>query len=237
VPVFLERYILPVLATATIGIIVLNPFSFDWRQRASLFVAVVALAFFVGHTIHRSGQTPETTQEHRPITAPAPPPVQETAKDTTVETPKEVAPIIHQHSEGPNSPNIIGSNNQIINTEPPARRLSDGQIAKLVTALSDFPEVRVKLLTYPGGAEVEQFAADFRNLFKQLHWRITSDEQSLVGDRYTGLTVVAKSNEEHPKAAQVLPVKLREMGFQVGVTGDPRTLSEDEIRLIIWPLK
>jgi hypothetical protein len=52
-PVFLERFVLPVLAGSIIAIIVLNPFKLDWQQRLSLAVGVLALAYFVGHTIHK----------------------------------------------------------------------------------------------------------------------------------------------------------------------------------------
>jgi len=50
-PIFLERFVLPVLATSVITVILLNPFKWDWRQRTSLFVAVIALAYFVGYSL------------------------------------------------------------------------------------------------------------------------------------------------------------------------------------------
>lgn len=53
VPVFLERFLLPALATALIGVILINPFKLDWQQQASLAIAVVAVAYFVGHTVHK----------------------------------------------------------------------------------------------------------------------------------------------------------------------------------------
>jgi hypothetical protein len=53
-PVFLERFVLPVLATAVITVIWLNPFKWDWQQRISLFVGVVFLAYFFGYTSYRS---------------------------------------------------------------------------------------------------------------------------------------------------------------------------------------
>jgi hypothetical protein len=51
--VFLERFVLTVLAASVVTLIVLNPFKFAWPQRASLLVAVVALAYFVGYTIEK----------------------------------------------------------------------------------------------------------------------------------------------------------------------------------------
>ena len=50
--VFLERFVLPILAAVVMGVIMLNPLKFDWHQRISLLIAVVAFAYFVGRTIH-----------------------------------------------------------------------------------------------------------------------------------------------------------------------------------------
>ena|ERR1022692_637855 len=50
-PIFLERFVLPVLATSVITVILLNPFKWDWQQRVSILVFVFALAYFVGHTL------------------------------------------------------------------------------------------------------------------------------------------------------------------------------------------
>jgi hypothetical protein len=69
VPVFLERFILPALATVLIGVILLNPFKLDWQRQASLAIAVVALAYFVGRTVHLHNEaspstTPAATEQH-----------------------------------------------------------------------------------------------------------------------------------------------------------------------------
>jgi uncharacterized membrane protein len=71
VPVFLERFILPALATVLIGVILLNPLKFDWQQQISLAIAVVALAYFVGHTVHRTNEARDTLNPPTRITGPA----------------------------------------------------------------------------------------------------------------------------------------------------------------------
>jgi hypothetical protein len=58
VPVFLERFVLPLLATTLIGVIVINPLKFDGTQQITLAIAIVALAFFVGHTVHKTNRQP-----------------------------------------------------------------------------------------------------------------------------------------------------------------------------------
>jgi hypothetical protein len=52
VPIFLEKVVLPVLATVVTISLLVNPMSFDWPQRLSLFLAVIFLAYFVSHTLH-----------------------------------------------------------------------------------------------------------------------------------------------------------------------------------------
>jgi hypothetical protein len=50
VPIFLERFLLPILTAIMTGIILLNPFKFDMQQRFALGFCVVGLAYFVAHT-------------------------------------------------------------------------------------------------------------------------------------------------------------------------------------------
>ena len=53
VPVFLEKIVLPILATAVITVILLNPFRLDRPQRISLLVIVLATGYLIGHTLHK----------------------------------------------------------------------------------------------------------------------------------------------------------------------------------------
>lgn len=69
VPVFLEKFILPLFAAAVILLAVTNPMGFDWRQRVSGSLALILAAYFVAHTVHLSNQakagkaTPATTHD------------------------------------------------------------------------------------------------------------------------------------------------------------------------------
>ncbi len=53
VPAFLERYILPLLATTTVAIILNNPMGFDLTQRVTACIAILSAAYGVGHTLHK----------------------------------------------------------------------------------------------------------------------------------------------------------------------------------------
>ena len=53
VPLWLERYVLPICATIVFGLCILNPLKFDWRQRIALIIAISAFAYFIAHTIQR----------------------------------------------------------------------------------------------------------------------------------------------------------------------------------------
>lgn len=56
VPVFLERFLLTVCAAAFFGLIVVNSMNLDGPQRISLGIAIIAAAYFVGHTVHKFNQ-------------------------------------------------------------------------------------------------------------------------------------------------------------------------------------
>ncbi len=52
VPIFGEKFVLPVLATIVTAVVVLNPMKWDWQSRLALFVGVTALAFLLSHQMH-----------------------------------------------------------------------------------------------------------------------------------------------------------------------------------------
>ena len=56
-PVFVERFILPILAASVITIICVNPFKLDWQQRASLFLGVFFFAYFAAYTTYKIRQS------------------------------------------------------------------------------------------------------------------------------------------------------------------------------------
>src|ERR1700676_3745041 len=52
-PVFLERFILPVFAAAVVVLAVANPMGFDWKQRVMGSLALLFGAGFVAYTVHK----------------------------------------------------------------------------------------------------------------------------------------------------------------------------------------
>jgi hypothetical protein len=97
-PVFLERFVLPVLVAVVVTVIVLNPFKFDRQQRISLLVCVLAAAYFVGHTLHKRNSAPM-----RGAT-----PVADAPKKTGDAT-----------TNGPQSPAVTGDGNKITYDQSP----------------------------------------------------------------------------------------------------------------------
>lgn len=120
VPIFFEKYVLPVLATITTGVVLLNPMKFDWPSRISLFVGVLAFAFLLSHQLHLRNEAIRTG------TAPAPKPVEppspgETAPSNPPPSRSTQHPrTVQQSSRGANSPNVAtGDNNKIeFNSKP-----------------------------------------------------------------------------------------------------------------------
>jgi hypothetical protein len=59
VPLWVERYLIPICAAIVFGIVILNPLKFDWQQRLSLVIAISAFAYFLAHTVHRPKLGPD----------------------------------------------------------------------------------------------------------------------------------------------------------------------------------
>jgi hypothetical protein len=101
VPVFLERFILPALATVLIGVILLNPLKFDWQRQVSLAIAVVALAYFVGRTVQAHNETRNSNKA----------PGATEQQSTPPQTPLHVSGPATTSGEG--SPAVTGDGNTI----------------------------------------------------------------------------------------------------------------------------
>jgi hypothetical protein len=105
VPVWLEKVVLPVLAAALMALMFVNPMKFDWLQRISLFIAILAFSYFLSHTLHlrneaiRSGSPKHSDQNLSPAQVqPAPPP-----------------PKIQQNAEDSNCSNVISGRDSNVN--------------------------------------------------------------------------------------------------------------------------
>lgn len=71
-PVFLERYVLAVAAALTVLVVVTNPMGFDWKQRISGGLALVLVAYFVGHTVYKTNRESKTSVANQQTTLTAP---------------------------------------------------------------------------------------------------------------------------------------------------------------------
>jgi hypothetical protein len=103
VPIFLERFVLPIFAALMVGVILLNPLKFDMRQRTSLCIGVLALAYFVGHTLHKSRPSTDEPQSKPEVVQSAP----ESGDATT---------------SGDNSPAVPGNGNTIVYGSAPHKK-------------------------------------------------------------------------------------------------------------------
>ena len=103
--VFLERFVLPILAAGVVSVIVLNPFKFDWHQKIGLLLAAIGLAYFVARTVHRAG---DRLAPAAPVESVQPPTTQRSGAASTL---------------GDSSPAITGNGNAVTYHEgEPARK-------------------------------------------------------------------------------------------------------------------
>src|ERR1043166_8915980 len=59
VPTFIERFLLPVLVIIAAAVIITNPMQMDRQQRISLGIAILAFAYFVGHSLYAHQTQPK----------------------------------------------------------------------------------------------------------------------------------------------------------------------------------
>ena len=190
--IFLERFILVILAASVLGIILLNPFKLDLVQRSTLLVAVVALAFFIGHTLEKaksregptsaSMNTPTSGVAARPedSATPAKPPSSK-QKNSKISHRKEaffgrskngtsLAP--RQSTSGANSPNIAGNGNTVIyNDKSELPNLDDAKLTNIGTALAGSHFKVVTVFNVSDG-EANNFSAEIRTACEGNGWTV-----------------------------------------------------------------
>jgi hypothetical protein len=81
VPVFLERFLLTMLAALELAVIT-NPMSFDATQRITGGLAVAFFAYFVAHTVHKANNPPKAKTSFAAV--------QEAAKDRAGASPERI---------------------------------------------------------------------------------------------------------------------------------------------------
>ncbi len=59
-PVFLEKYLLPITVTLTVLVMFTNPMNLDWNQRISGGLALLLGAYFVAHTVQKMNEARKT---------------------------------------------------------------------------------------------------------------------------------------------------------------------------------
>jgi membrane protein implicated in regulation of membrane protease activity len=53
VPIFLERFVLPLLAGLVATVVLANVIQLDWPERIGIFAAVVVAAYLIARFLHR----------------------------------------------------------------------------------------------------------------------------------------------------------------------------------------
>lgn len=120
VPVFLERFMLPLFVAIIVIVAVTNPMGFDRTQRVTGAIAIVFMAYFVGYTVHRYNESkkapiqqpvqiesinPKPTPEVRPLAQPLPTPPRHLAQASPKPTSNtaEVIPFSVRHLDSGNA--------------------------------------------------------------------------------------------------------------------------------------
>lgn len=94
-PVYVERFILPILTGIVLVLVVQNLLKLTWDQRAALFVAVAASAYLFATAVHRTNQprgSGSAQREEPPEEEPQRAASEKRPSDSTAQPPAEEAP-------------------------------------------------------------------------------------------------------------------------------------------------
>jgi hypothetical protein len=114
VSIFFERFVLPIFVAVIMGFVIFNPSKWDVRQRVSLGISIVAMAYFIGHSLTlKRTETPPSSLTTPPSSVVAPSP-----KSITT------GPV---STTGPQSPVVIGDGSVSYGTPAEKKKSSEGK--------------------------------------------------------------------------------------------------------------
>src|SRR5438309_10460622 len=137
--------------------------NFDWRQRISGGIALIALAYFLAHTFSQKAvvatvappPVASPTASKPPLdtgATPKPPPESAKTKIPKPQSKPEDRPLPHvsieQHSSGANSPNIV-TGEITINNAASKRHLSTAQKEGVLDKPVELPVTKMTRLRWP----------------------------------------------------------------------------------------
>lgn len=198
-PVWLERFALAILASAFLGIVILNSMKLDNIQRLGIGVAIFGLSIYVAQTLHLHNlvqKTPKTIAQDRataPTVLPALPP------KTGHRVHHEASPA-NISQQGKNNIAQIGNNNQAtINEVRPDREWPIAQLQCM--ALKGTP-TKVHIMSVMGDAESSRFSTKVAQVLAGCGWEIASfGTQVYIGSRPN---ILITSKTEDDAAADLL---------------------------------
>ncbi len=152
-------------------------------------------------------------------------------------SPDASEPRIHQESYGPNSPNIVGSHNQITNVlVNQERRLSMGQKVALAERMSKYTGRDGDRVVWCalGNPESLRLALDFVEAFRMAGWKLpgTGLCQGLFTVPVMGMQIEYLSDEQVPPVAADLMMCLSQFGMGGCRVPNPK-IEPGDFRIII----
>lgn len=234
-PIFIERFLLPLFVTVIVVFIFNNLYKFDWHQIISLGVGILTIAYFASYTLHKSSLEKEASE-----TAVAAAPPQRSG------APPSPAPI-SQTTKGNNSPIVQGNGNSVVITPPTISRetptvavhhiailagIREGEILTVEIAFSNIGKAIARSVHQQTTvvSTDEAFDPQWSILRSTLDSRISSDlPQGVVKSMKTPVPILQRS-DERPQAAR-LPKDVAEQILsgrrKIGVAGIFRYSDDD----------
>jgi hypothetical protein len=203
--VWLERFVLTVLAAAFLSLVILNLMKLDYTQRITLGIAIVAISYFVGHTIYVARSAPVAQS---PGSAPIPketnepPPGTDALQNRTALT----------HSTGTDE--IAGGKITLPHPTRPSgqkagesrtsrdRHLSLEQANYIIASISAFGSQPVVLNFVLGDTESQVYAGELAQVLNSAQWNIK--RVAALPLTFRGIRVTPQDPTDVPQAVEAI---------------------------------
>ncbi len=213
--VWLERFVLTLLAALLGATVLTNPWQLDRVQQVTLIAAIVALSVFAARTIERIRQEAATA-----VVGAVDSPSNSTPDSPTVVPPQVPNPVgggaINAPVQGP----VVISQNQsggqvaatINNYGPPQRTIPETVKASMLAILRPSAPSCVAFASTQGDLEAHEFKLKLMSVFREAGWEVRDMQTFMLFGAHTGLVVTIPFNAPETGVPQVIMQALSKVG-------------------------
>jgi hypothetical protein len=213
--VWLERFVLTLLAALLGATVLNNPWQLDRVQQLTLIVAIIALSVFAGRTVERlrqaapaaivpTSESPLNATSDSPMVAP--PRAPDVSSGLAINAPVQGPLVISQNQSGGQVAATIN------NYGPPKRTISDTVKTSMLAVLRPAAPACVAFASTQGDLEAHEFKLQLMSVFREAGWEVRDKQTFMFFGARTGLVVTIPLNAPETGLPQVIMHALSQVG-------------------------